>query len=46
VFVIKQLPHERFTRENNDLVTRVKVPLLTALTGGIVQVGRSRQCRW
>ncbi len=40
VFVLKQLPHERFTRETNDLVTRVKVPLVTALTGGTVQVGR------
>jgi DnaJ-class molecular chaperone len=39
VFVVKQLPHERFTRQGNDLHTRVKVPLVAALTGGAVQVG-------
>lgn len=38
VFVIKQQPHTRFERKGNDLHTRVKVPLVTALTGGSVSV--------
>ncbi len=38
VFVVKQLPHERFTRQGNDLHARVKVPLVAALAGGAVQV--------
>lgn len=36
VFIIKQQPHTRFERKGNDLHTRVKVPLVTALTGGSV----------
>lgn len=39
VFVLKEAPHPRFTRSGNDLHTTVKVPLVTALTGGSVQVG-------
>jgi DnaJ-class molecular chaperone len=38
VFVIKQQPHTCFERKGNDLHTRVKVPLVTALTGGSVSV--------
>ncbi|CDO71842.1 hypothetical protein BN946_scf184939.g66 [Trametes cinnabarina] len=33
VFVVEEKPHERFTREGNDLVTHVKIPLVDALTG-------------
>ena len=33
VFVVEEKPHERFVRENNDLVTTVKIPLVDALTG-------------
>ncbi|TBU62892.1 DnaJ C terminal domain-containing protein [Dichomitus squalens] len=33
VFVVEEKPHERFTRENNDLIATVKVPLVDALTG-------------
>ena len=33
IIVIEEKPHERFTRENNDLITTVKVPLVDALTG-------------
>jgi DnaJ family protein B protein 4 len=38
VFVVKQKPHAKFTRDGNDLVTTVKLPLVTALTGGTVSV--------
>lgn len=38
VFVVKQQPHARFERKGNDLHTRVKLPLVTALTGGNVSV--------
>lgn len=38
VFVVKQQLHARFERKGNDLHTRVKVPLVTALTGGSVAV--------
>lgn len=30
-----QAPHARFQREGNDLVCTLKVPLVTALTGGL-----------
>ena len=38
VFEIDEKPHPRFKREGNDLLTRVSVPLVTALTGGKVSV--------
>lgn len=38
VFVVKQQPHARFQRQGSDLHTRVKLPLVTALTGGSVTV--------
>ncbi|CAG8743010.1 11553_t:CDS:1, partial [Acaulospora colombiana] len=41
VFVIEELPHERFTRDGNDLVTTEKITLLEALTG----TGGTRQIR-
>ncbi|KAH7925841.1 DnaJ-domain-containing protein [Leucogyrophana mollusca] len=34
VFVVEEKPHAMFTREGNDLICRVKIPLLDALTGG------------
>ncbi|KZW02905.1 DnaJ-domain-containing protein [Exidia glandulosa HHB12029] len=33
VFVVEEKPHDVFTREGNDLVARVHIPLLDALTG-------------
>ncbi|EIW57283.1 DnaJ-domain-containing protein [Trametes versicolor FP-101664 SS1] len=33
VFVVEEKPHERFTREGNDLIARVSIPLVDALTG-------------
>ncbi|KAJ7170858.1 hypothetical protein C8R43DRAFT_981315 [Mycena crocata] len=33
VFVVEEKPHETFERDGNDLVCRVKIPLLDALTG-------------
>jgi DnaJ homolog subfamily B member 4 len=41
VFVIEELPHERFTRDGNDLVTTEKITLVEALTG----TGGTRQIR-
>lgn len=38
VFVVKQQPHSRFQRKGNDLHVRVKLPLVTALTGGTANV--------
>ena len=38
VIIIKQLPHSRFERKGNDLHTTVKVPLVTALSGGNLTV--------
>ncbi|CAI5947154.1 unnamed protein product [Closterium sp. NIES-64] len=32
-FVIDEKPHDRFTRDGNDLVYMCKVPLVDALTG-------------
>ncbi|KAF9069009.1 hypothetical protein BDP27DRAFT_1294502 [Rhodocollybia butyracea] len=32
VFVVEEKPHERFKREGNDLICRVDIPLLEALT--------------
>ncbi|KAI0822522.1 hypothetical protein BC628DRAFT_1388929 [Trametes gibbosa] len=34
VFVVEEKPHERFVREGNNLIARVKIPLVDALTGG------------
>lgn len=33
VFVVEEKPHAWFTRDNNDLVTTLKIPLVDALTG-------------
>ncbi|KAH8826440.1 DnaJ-domain-containing protein [Flagelloscypha sp. PMI_526] len=33
VFVVEEKPHDRFTREDNDLVTELPIPLVEALTG-------------
>ena len=38
--VIQEQPHAQYARLGNDLVTIQRVPLLTALTGGLVQVSR------
>jgi DnaJ family protein B protein 4 len=38
VFIVKQKPHPKFTRDGNDLITTVALPLVTALTGGTVSV--------
>jgi DnaJ family protein B protein 4 len=37
VFVLEEIPHERFTRDGNDLTTTEKITLLEALTGGITR---------
>lgn len=46
VFIIKQKPHPIFTREGNNLIMNVKIPLVKALTGTTVKVdgidGRSK----
>lgn len=34
VIVLEEKPHERFRRQENDLITDVDVDLLTALAGG------------
>lgn len=34
IIVIEEKPHERFKRNENDLVTEVEIDLLTALGGG------------
>jgi DnaJ homolog subfamily B member 4 len=36
VFVVEEKPHDKFTREGNDLVTTLSVPLLDALTGSSI----------
>jgi len=33
VFVVEEKPHDMFAREGNDLVAKVKIPLVEALTG-------------
>ncbi|EPQ52724.1 DnaJ-domain-containing protein [Gloeophyllum trabeum ATCC 11539] len=33
VFVVEEKPHDRFTRDGDDLHTTVKIPLVDALTG-------------
>mmetsp|Transcript_21793 Transcript_21793/g.60564 ORF Transcript_21793/g.60564 Transcript_21793/m.60564 type:complete len:393 (+) Transcript_21793:335-1513(+) len=38
VFVLKQIPHEFYQRIEDDLIADVKVPLVTALCGGFVQL--------
>ncbi|WIA38190.1 hypothetical protein OEZ86_001539 [Tetradesmus obliquus] len=38
VFIVKQKPHAKFTRDGNDLTTAVTLPLVIALTGGSVTV--------
>jgi DnaJ-class molecular chaperone len=37
-FVVQQRPHPHFTRNGDDLVTTVRVPLVDALCGATVQV--------
>jgi DnaJ family protein B protein 4 len=39
VFVLEELPHDKFTRDGNDVITTEKISLLEALTGN----GGSRQ---
>jgi DnaJ family protein A protein 2 len=34
IIVIEEKPHERFKRQDNDLITEVDIDLLTALAGG------------
>lgn len=34
VFMVEEKPHNAYTREGNDLVCRLKIPLVEALTGG------------
>ncbi|PPQ81596.1 hypothetical protein CVT26_013571 [Gymnopilus dilepis] len=34
VIVIEEKPHERFRRQENDLITEIEIDLLTALAGG------------
>lgn len=34
IIVIEEKPHERFKRQENDLITEVEVDILTALAGG------------
>ncbi len=34
VIVIEEKPHDRFRRQENDLITEVEIDLLTALAGG------------
>ena len=34
IIVVEERPHERFTRQENDLITEVELDLLTALGGG------------
>ena len=34
VFVIEEKPHPVFTREGNDLICQLKIPLVDALAGG------------
>lgn len=34
VIVIEEKPHERFRRQENDLILEVEIDLLTALAGG------------
>lgn len=38
VFVVKDKPHELFKREGNDLIFKPEIPLVTALTGGSIEV--------
>eukprot|EP00201_Polytomella_parva_P008146 CAMPEP_0175057656 /NCGR_PEP_ID=MMETSP0052_2-20121109/11383_1 /TAXON_ID=51329 ORGANISM="Polytomella parva, Strain SAG 63-3" /NCGR_SAMPLE_ID=MMETSP0052_2 /ASSEMBLY_ACC=CAM_ASM_000194 /LENGTH=208 /DNA_ID=CAMNT_0016322889 /DNA_START=179 /DNA_END=806 /DNA_ORIENTATION=+ len=36
VFVVREQKHDVFTRDGNDLIQTIKIPLVTALTGGTV----------
>ncbi|GAX73987.1 hypothetical protein CEUSTIGMA_g1437.t1 [Chlamydomonas eustigma] len=38
VLIVEELPHSRFKRSGNDLHTTIQLSLVTALTGGTVQV--------
>ncbi|KAH7889816.1 hypothetical protein F5I97DRAFT_1847565 [Phlebopus sp. FC_14] len=38
VIVVEEKPHDRFKRQENDLITELEVDLLTALAGGEVAV--------
>lgn len=33
VFVVEEKPHSQFTREDNDLIIKLQLPLVDALTG-------------
>ncbi|KIJ51438.1 hypothetical protein M422DRAFT_158495 [Sphaerobolus stellatus SS14] len=33
VFVVEEKPHPRFTRDGNDLIAKIQIPLVDALTG-------------
>lgn len=47
VFVLKPLPHKRFTRRGADLVHRVTLPLYQALVGTAVEVATlDNRCAW
>lgn len=37
VFVLEEAPHERFTRDGNNIITTEKISLLEALTGGVTR---------
>lgn len=38
VFVVKDKPHPLFKREGSDLIYQPEIPLVTALTGGAIEV--------
>ena len=38
IFLLKTLPHERFTRNGLDLVYKAEIPLYDALVGNPVEV--------
>lgn len=38
VFVVEQLPHDKFERKGDDLYTKIKLDLLTALAGGTFSI--------
>jgi DnaJ-class molecular chaperone len=38
VFVLKPLPHKRFSRRGSDLVYKVTLPLYQALVGTAVEI--------
>ncbi|KAH9998950.1 hypothetical protein BJV77DRAFT_649732 [Russula vinacea] len=40
VFVVEDKPHARFSRSGNDLIVRVEIPLVEALTNEMVRPGQ------